>query len=129
MKPGEAAMEFVPTGGNLVIEANLDPGDRAYVRQGQRVVVKLSTYDYARYGGVEGIIENVAPDANTNEEGNPYFPITIKPEKIYLGDSPGEFPVMPGMQAAVDIHTGSRSVIEFLIRPVLKLRAEAFRER
>ena len=92
-------------------------------------MVKLSAYDYARYGGLEGIVENVAPDSNTNEEGKPYFPITIKPERVYLGDQPGDFPVMPGMQATVDIHTGSRSVMEFLIRPVLKLRAEAFRER
>ncbi|MBT4700668.1 MAG: HlyD family type I secretion periplasmic adaptor subunit [Rhodospirillaceae bacterium] len=129
VKPGEAIMEVVPTGGDLVVEAKLDPGDRAYVREGQRVVVKLSAYDYARYGGLEGIVNNVAPDSNTNEEGKPYFPITIKPEKVYLGDRPGDFPVMPGMQATVDIHTGSRSVMEFLIRPVLKLRAEAFRER
>ena len=129
VKPGEALMEVVPTGGDLVVEAKLDPGDRAYVREGQRVVVKLSAYDYARYGGLEGIVENVAPDSNTNEEGKPYFPITIKPERVYLGDQPGDFPVMPGMQATVDIHTGSRSVMEFLIRPVLKLRAEAFRER
>ena len=97
MKSGEAIMEVVLTGGDLVIEAKLDPGDRAYVREGQRVVVKLSAYDYARYGGLEGIVDNVAPDSNTNEEGKPYFPITIRPERIYLGDRPGDFPVMPRM--------------------------------
>ena len=129
VSPGEVIMEIVPTGDTLVIDAKVNPTDRAYITKGQRTVVKISAYDYSRYGGLDGIVSMVAPDSSTDESGNPYFRVLVETDKTYLGDMEGDLPIMPGMQATIDIHTGKRTVIDFLIKPVLKLRHEAFRER
>ena len=72
---------------------------------------------------------HIAADANADASGNPYFRVFVKTKKTYLGETAGDLPITPGMQAVVDIHTGSRSVMEYLLRPVLKLKHEAFRER
>lgn len=129
VKAGDPIMEIVPTGDNLVIEAKLSPTDRGYVRVGQKATVKISTYDYARYGGLDGTVTMVAPDTSTDDKGNPYFRVTVETAKTYLGKKKGELPIVPGMQATVDIHTGTRNFISYLIDPVLKLRDQAFRER
>lgn len=129
VKPGEPILEIVPTGDNLVVESKLNPTDRGYVTRGQRALIKVSTYDYARYGGLEGQVILVAPDSTTDQKGNIYFRVVVQPEKTYLGRQPGDLPISPGMQATVDIHTGTKSVMEYLVKPVLKLRHEAFRER
>ena len=71
----------------------------------------------------------VAPDSSTDESGEPYFRVLVETDKTYLGDREGDLPITPGMQATIDIHTGKRTVLDFLIKPVLKLRHEAFRER
>ena len=129
VSPGEAIMEIVPTGDTLVIDAKVNPTDRAYITKGQRTVVKVSAYDYSRYGGLDGIVSLVAPDSSTDESGEPYFRVLVETDKTYLGDREGDLPITPGMQATIDIHTGKRTVLDFLIKPVLKLRHEAFRER
>ncbi|MGJ3260921.1 MAG: HlyD family type I secretion periplasmic adaptor subunit [Rhodospirillales bacterium] len=129
VKPGEPIMEIVPTGDQLVIEAKLNPVDRGYVTEGQAATVKISTYDFARYGGLKGQVIRVAPDSSTDEEGTPYFRVVVQTDKNYLGKVDGDLPITPGMQATVDIHTGEKSVMDYLVKPVLKLRHEAFRER
>ena len=129
VKPGEPIMELVPTGDKLVVEAKLNPIDRGYVTEGQAAMVKVSTYDFTRYGGLVGRVTRVAPDSSTNEEGAPYFRVVVETDKTYLGRSEGELPITPGMQAIVEIHTGKKSVMDYLVKPVLKLKSEAFRER
>ncbi|MDB9703781.1 HlyD family type I secretion periplasmic adaptor subunit [Rhodospirillales bacterium] len=129
VKPGEPIMELVPTGDRLVVEAKLNPIDRGYVNEGQAATVKISTYDFARYGGLEGIVIRVAPDSSTDEDGVPYFRVVVQTDKNFLGLHEGNLPITPGMQATVDIHTGEKSVMDYLVKPVLKLRHEAFRER
>lgn len=129
VKPGEPIMEIVPSGEQLLVEAKLKLLDRGYVNAGQKVLVKLSTYDYARYGGLDGKVSMVAPDSSTDENGEPYFRILVDVEKYYLGKTEGSLPIMPGMEATVDIHTGKKTVMEYLVKPVLKLSHESFRER
>lgn len=129
VKPGEPIMELVPTGDQLVVEAKLNPIDRGYVTEGQAATVKVSTYDFTRYGGLAGQVIRVAPDSSTNEDGAPYFRVVVQTDKNYLGKVEGDLPITPGMQATVDIHTGKKSVMDYLIKPVLKLQHEAFRER
>jgi adhesin transport system membrane fusion protein len=129
IKPGEPIMDIVPSQDNLIIEARLNPVDRGYVAVGQTATVKISTYDYARYGGLNGTVSLVAPDSTTPENNPPYFRVLVSLDKYYLGDKEGEYAITPGMQATVDIHTGTRSVLEYLIKPVLKIRDEGFRER
>jgi adhesin transport system membrane fusion protein len=129
VKAGEPIMEIVPTGEKLVVNTRLNPIDRAFVETGQRVTVKLSAYDFARYGGLDGKVLMVAPDSSTDDKGNPYFRLVVETEKTYLGKREGEYPISPGMQAQVDVHTGKKSVMDYLVKPVLKLKHEAFRER
>jgi adhesin transport system membrane fusion protein len=122
-------MEIVPTGDRLVIEARLSPTDRGYVEEGQRAVVKVTAYDFVRYGGLDGTVVSVAPDTSTDENGSPYFRVIAQTDKTYLGDEEGKLTISPGMQATVDIHTGQNTVMHYLIKPVLKIRSEAFHER
>jgi adhesin transport system membrane fusion protein len=129
VSPGEPIMEIVPTGDKLVIEAKLNPTDRGYVNEGQPTLVKVSTYDFARYGGLAGTVVSVAPDSTTDQNGTPYFRVIVQTDKTYLGEEKGKLPITPGMQATADIHTGTKTVMDYLIKPVLKLRDEAFRER
>lgn len=130
VKAGEPIMEIVPTGDRLVIEAKLNPTDRGYVEVGQSARVKISTYDFIRYGSLEGKVILIAADANNDQRnGEPYFRVIVETEKSHLGDDPTTLLITPGMQATVDIHTGKRSVAFYLTKPVLKLKNEAFRER
>lgn len=129
VSPGQPIMEIVPSDRNLVVEAKLNPIDIGFVEEGQRAVVKLSTYDFVRYGGLEGVVIQVAPDPTVEDNGDTYFRVVVATEKTYLGDVEGSLQIFPGMDATVDIKTGTKTVAEYLIRPVLKLRYEAFRER
>jgi len=129
VRPGEAIMEIVPTSDKLVVDAKLNPTERGFIRAGQAAVVKISTYDFARYGGLDGVVIRVAPDTSLRDDGTPYFRVVVRTDKNYLGAHEGDLPITPGMQATVDIHTGQKSVLDYLMRPVLKLRDEAFRER
>ncbi|MSO89020.1 MAG: HlyD family type I secretion periplasmic adaptor subunit [Rhodospirillaceae bacterium] len=129
VRSGEPIMEIVPLNENLVIEAKLSPTDRGYVTVDQYALVKVSTFDYVRYGGLAGKVVNIAADANLDSQGQPYFKVIVQTTKSYLGDDPAQYAITPGMQALVDIHTGSKSVLDYLIRPVLKLKHEGFRER
>lgn len=129
VRPGEAIMDIVPSEEVLVIEAKLNPMDRGFVTVGQKAMVKVDTYDYARYGGIGGEVVSVAPDSTVPEGGAPYFKVVIRTDKPYLGTEANPLPIIPGMGASVDIRTGSKSVLSYLLKPVIKLRDEAFRER
>ena len=131
IKPGDPIMEIVPLHERLQIDARLNPMDRGYVQVGQRATVKISAYDYTTYGGLEGNVIMVAPDTTVPQTQNaqPYYRVVVQTDRAYIGDESAKRLISPGMQASVEIHTGTRSVIEFLVKPVLKLRHEAFRER
>lgn len=129
VKPGDAIMEIVPTGDKLVVDGRLNPTDRGYVSEGQHAVVKISTYDFIRYGSLDGSVILVGSDSSADEKGVPYFRVVVETEKTWLGKSEGDLPITPGMEATIDIHTGKKSVMDYLVQPVLKLRSESFRER
>ncbi len=129
VRAGDSIMDIVPSEDALVIEAQLNPMDRGFVREGQNALVKIDTYDYARYGGIEGKVVSVAPDSTVPEGGHPYFKVMVHTDKPYLGQEVEHLLIAPGMGATVDIHTGKKSVMGYLIKPVLKLKTEAFRER
>lgn len=130
VKPGEPIMEIVPVGEKLVIEVNLNPSDRGYVTLNQPALVKISAYDFFRYGGLEGTVTAIAADTDTgtgrNEEH--FYRVTVTTKRAWLGASPGQFPITPGMVGEVDIKAHSQSIFWMLIKPVLKLKHEAFRE-
>lgn len=130
IQPGEAIMEIVPESENLIIEAKLNPNDVGFVRPGQSVLVKVNTYDFSRYGGLAGKVESVSADSLFDPQTHaPYFRVKIRTDKTYLGASAGQSPITAGMQVTADIKTGSKSVMAYLLKPLIKIRQEAFRER
>ncbi|HAE02955.1 MAG TPA: HlyD family type I secretion periplasmic adaptor subunit, partial [Rhodospirillaceae bacterium] len=129
IRPGEPIAEIVPVSNDLQILAKLNPKDRGFVAAGQKAVVKITTYDYARYGGLDGVVERVSASTSTGQQGQTYYEVVVRTDKTYLGTQEGDFPITPGMEATVDIHTGTRTVLDYMVRPVLKLQHEAFRER
>ncbi len=129
VRPGDALMDIVPSNETLVIEARLNPQDIGYVEAGQTAIVKISTYDYIRYGGLDAEVILVSPDSHQDEEGHTYFRVIAATDQSYLGTMPGEQPITAGMEATLDIHTGTDTVLRYLLKPVLKLRHESFRER
>ncbi len=129
-RPGESLMEIVPTQERLVVEAKLSPLDIGYVRVGQNSMVKVTTYDFSRYGGLDGRVVSISPDSHVDHTtGESYFRVIAETDKNYLGEGPGDLPIAPGMEATLDIHTGSKSVMQYLLKPVIKVKSEAFRER
>jgi len=130
IKPGESIVEIVPLSNDLIIEAKLNPIDRGYVRLNQKAMVKISTYDFTRYGGLEGKVSRIGADSQSDPAtGQSFFDVDITIPKNYLGDNPNLLKISPGMETTVDIHTGNRTVLEYLLKPVLIIKNEAFRER
>lgn len=129
VKGGEPIMEIVPLHERLQVDAKLSPTDRGYVQVGQKATVKVSAYDYTTYGGLEGEVILVAPDTTIGQDNQPYYRVVVQTGHAYLGDDATKRPITAGMQATVDIHTGTRTVMHYLVKPVIKLRHEAFRER
>lgn len=131
VRPGDPIMEIVPMHDRLQIDAKLATMDRGYVQVGQRATVKISAYDYTTYGGLDGTVILVAPDTTVPQTPNaqPYYRVVVQTDHAYIGDPDSKRLISAGMQATVEIHTGTRSVMEFLVKPVIKLRHEAFRER
>jgi adhesin transport system membrane fusion protein len=129
VRASEPIMEIVPASEKLVIEAKLNPIDRGYVRAGQPAIAKISTYDFVRYGGLDGHVVHIGADSSVTQDGVPYYKVIMETDRSHLGEQAGDLPILPGMQATVDIHTGQRSVLEFILKPLLRIRSEAFRER
>ena len=129
VRPGEAVMDIVPSDDVLVIEAMLNPMDRGFVRSGQPAMVKIDTYDFGRYGGIEGEVISVAPDSTVPESGLPFFKVMVRTAKPYLGEESERLVIAPGMGANVEIHTGRKSVMRYLVKPILQLKNDAFNER
>ena len=129
IEPSETIMEIIPSETSLVVEARLKPEDRPFVVSNQSAIVKLLAYDYVRFGVLKGRVTMVAPVASIDEKGEPFFKVFVETYKSFLGDDPMHFKVSPGMFATVDIHTGEKSLMDYLIMPVLQLKHKAFRER
>ncbi|CAH0990289.1 Type I secretion system membrane fusion protein PrsE [Sinobacterium norvegicum] len=125
LKPGESIMEVVPADDNLIIEAKLSPKDIAFVKKGLSSIVKFSAYDFVIYGGLIGRVEYISADALQDEEGQPYYRAHILTESNRLNG----YPIIPGMQADVNILTGKKTVMSYWLKPLLRARADALREQ
>lgn len=130
---GAAIMEIVPLGDTVLVEARIKPAEIGFVRVGQPAVVKLSAYEYVAYGGLEGTVDYISPDAlgdpdRAQQADATYYRALVrcKPPKLQARGEP--LPVLPGMTASIEVATGRRSVLSFLLRPLMR-GGEAFRER
>ena len=130
IRPGEAILDIVPKTDNLIVEAKLNPVDRGYVRMGQFTTVKLATFDFSRYGGLEGEVIRIGADSQTDKiTGETYFEMDIRTTRNYLGIAEQQLVITPGMEATVEVKTGFRTVLEYLLKPMLRIKYEGFRER
>ncbi len=129
--PNGELMNIVPLNDRLLIEARLSPRDVAFIHPGQRAVAKISAYDYAIYGGMEGVVESISPDT-IQDEVKPdvyYYRVFIRTDNDYVQNKAGKrFAISPGMVSTVDIKTGQKTVMDYLIKPFNKAQ-EAMRER
>ncbi|WP_136477614.1 HlyD family type I secretion periplasmic adaptor subunit [Pseudomonas sp. DG56-2] len=129
VQPGSDLVEIVPLEDNLLIEAKVRPQDVAFLHPGQQAMVKFSAYDYTIYGGLKAKLELISADTVTDDKGNSFYLIQVRTDKNHLGGDKKPLLIIPGMTATVDIITGHKSVLDYLLKPVLKARTEAMRER
>lgn len=126
VQPGKDIVEIVPLDDVLVLEAKVHPRDIAFIHPGQNATVKFTAYDYSIYGGLEAQVDNISPDTVVDERGNAFYVVRVQTRKPSLGD---RLPIIPGMTAEVDVLTGSKTVLAYLVKPVLKAKERALRER
>lgn len=126
IQPGKEVMELVPTGEVLVLETKVQIKDIAFLRPGQPAIVKLTAYDYTIYGTLDAVVENIAPNSIVDDKGNAYYLVRVRTLQTSLGEG---LPIIPGMVAQVDILTGKKTILSYLLKPVLKAKSYAFTER
>ncbi|WP_313512696.1 HlyD family type I secretion periplasmic adaptor subunit [Pseudomonas sp.] len=129
IQPGSDLVEIVPLDDNLLVEARIRPQDIAFLHPGQKAVVKFTAYDYTIYGGLQAKLEQIGADTVTDEEGNSFYLIQLRTDKSHLGSDEAPLLIIPGMVASVDIMTGKKSILSYLLKPIIRARAEALRER
>ena len=126
LQPGKEIVEIVPSDDALLLEARISPKDIAFLRPGLPVMVRFTAYDFAIYGGLNAVIDHIAADTITDPEGNAFYLVRVRTLKSSLGKS---MPIIPGMVAEVDIITGKKSILSYLLKPVTRAKAHAFTER
>ncbi len=127
--PGATVMEIVPLDDTLIIEARFNPADIAFLYPGQKALVRVTAYDFSVYGGMEARVENISADTLQDQQGNTYYKVKVRTEKAHLRHGEEDLPIIPGMQAEVDILTGKKTILDYLLKPLLKAQQRAFREK
>ena len=130
VKPGETIVEIVPTEDKLMVEAKIKPRDIGFIYPGLPAVVKITAYDFARYGGLTGKVEHISADTTQDEEGNSFYLIRVRTDASSIKNKKGEeMPIIPGMLTEVDVITGKRTILEYILNPILRAKEAALRER
>lgn len=127
VQPGKDVIELVPSDDALLLEAKVLPRDIAFLRPGQKALVKFTAYDFAVYGGLEATLEQIGADSVVDEKGNAYFVVRVRTLSNTIGQQ--KLPIIPGMVAEVDILTGKKTVLSYLLKPILRAKAKALTER
>ena len=126
LQPGKEIVEIVPSDDALLLEARISPKDIGFLRPGLPAMVRFTAYDFAIYGGLDAVIDHIAADTITDEEGNAFYLVRVRTLKSSLGKS---MPIIPGMVAEVDIMTGRKSILSYLLKPVIRAKSHALTER
>ncbi len=127
VQPGKDILEIVPLDDTLLLEVQVDPKDIGFLHPGQKAEVKFTAYDFAVYGGLDGYIEQIGADTVTDQHGNTYYIVLVRTERDAVGDN--AMPIIPGMVAEVHVLTGKRTLLQYLLKPVLRAKSNAFTER
>ncbi len=130
VQPGQKIMEVVPLGEKLLVETRVKPKDIAFIKVGDRALVKVTAYDFSIYGGLEGKVVQVSANSiYDDKEKEAYFTVIVETDKSYLTAAGRRLPITPGMMTDTQIITGRKSILTYLLKPMLKARSEALRER
>ncbi len=130
VQPGQKIMEVVPLGDKLLVETRVKPSDIAFIKVGDRALVKVTAYDFSTYGGLDGRVVQVSADSIYDEaEKQAYFTVIVETGRSFLTASGHRLPITPGMMTDTQVITGRKSILTYLLKPVLKARSEAMRER
>ena len=129
IQPGMDLIAIVPLEDSLLVETQIKPADIAFLRPQQKAIVKFTAYDFNIYGGLEAELELISADSMTDEKGNSYYIVRVRTKKNYLESRQGPLPIIPGMVTTVDIITGKKTILSYLLKPVLRAREMALRER
>ena len=124
--PGREIVEIVPLDDALLLEAKISPRDIAFLRPGQNALVKFTAYDFVVYGGLDASLEHISADTVLDDKGNPFYIVRVKTLESSLGEGK---PIIPGMVAEVDILTGKKSILNYLLKPVFRAKQYALTER
>ncbi|ASI91679.1 MULTISPECIES: HlyD family type I secretion periplasmic adaptor subunit [Vibrio] len=127
IQPGMDIVEIVPTEDTLLVEAKIAPQDIAFLRPDLHAIVKFSAYDFTKYGGLDGTLEHISADTTQDEEGNSFYIVRVRTDKTNFGHDE-QLPIIPGMTASVDIITGKRTVLDYLLKPILSAQNNALKE-
>ncbi|MGL4634881.1 MAG: HlyD family type I secretion periplasmic adaptor subunit [Beijerinckiaceae bacterium] len=129
IKPGMDIVEIVPTDSALIVEARVRPQDIAFLRPNLDAIVRLSAYDYTLYGTLKAKVEHIGADSITTEKGETYYLVRARTDRAQLQKDGKNLPILPGMVASMDILTGEKTILNYLLRPLSRMRNEALRER
>ncbi|MDB5491017.1 MAG: type secretion rane fusion, HlyD family protein [Micavibrio sp.] len=129
VKPGEPVMEIVPKDDQLLVEARVRPADIAFLHPGQKAIVKITAYDFSIYGGLEGELVDISADSITNEKGESFYRVKVRTKENALKRKGQVLPIIPGMVTSVDIQTGKKTVMEYLLKPFIKTLRTSMNER
>jgi len=129
VKPAQDLIEIVPTDYKLIVEVKILPKDIAFIYHGQEAIVKFSAYEFAIYGGLEGKVINISPDTITEKDDKTYYLVRIETNRNFIGDETRQLNIIPGMIADVDIITGKKTILDYILKPILKTKQYTFTER
>ena len=129
VEPAMRLVEIVPLDDELKIMARVAPNEIAFLRPGQDVKVKITAYDPQKYGALNGKLVRLGANSVTDREGSVSFEIEVRTDKNYMGTEENPLPITPGMVAETEIITGKRTILEYMLKPILRARSRAFTER
>ena len=129
VKPGDTLMQIVPLKDRLLIEAKLTPSEVAFIHPKQPAMIKITAYDYSIYGGLHGRVQSISPDTIEEEDGKRFFHVLVTTNSSFLKHQGKALPIIPGMTATVHIMTGKQSVLQYLLKPLIKAKSNALREK
>jgi membrane fusion protein, adhesin transport system len=129
IQPGDPILEITPLDDTLLVEARVRPADIAFLRPDLPAMVKITAYDFSIFGGLEGRVEQISADTITDERGESFYRVRVRTNETSLGTPDHPLEIIPGMTAQIDVITGEKTVLDYLMKPILKARNEAMRER
>ena len=129
IRPGDDLIEIVPAEDNLQIEMRVKPADIGFITQGQPALIRFTAYDSSIFGTLDGKVTQIGADTLTDDQGEVFYNVVVKSGKSFMGSAEDPLPIIPGMVAEVHVTTGQRTLLDYIVKPIIKLRQQALRER